>query len=55
MPVSDDGPAFDNDMHAHMAKSSGYRHVLILPYHAQATGIAESGVTWLHKPRTKNH
>jgi len=42
--VSDNGPAFHADLASELAKMLGYRHIHILPYNAQANGIAEAGV-----------
>jgi hypothetical protein len=42
--VSDNGPAFISTLCAEMASYFGYRHVPVLPYSAQANGIAESSV-----------
>ena len=42
--ITDNGPAFVNGMHKHMAEFFGYRHVPILPYNAAANGIAEASV-----------
>ena len=41
---SDNGPAFVNGLQTAMSKFFGYRHVPILPYNAQANGIAEASV-----------
>ena len=42
--VSDNGPAFSNNLTTLMAAFFGFRHVTILPYNAQANGIAEASV-----------
>lgn len=42
--VSDNGPAFRSELMAAMSKFFGYRHIPILPYNAQANGVAESSV-----------
>ena len=42
--VSDNGSAFRNSLSTAMAKYFGYRHVFILPYNAQANGMAEASV-----------
>ena len=42
--VSDNGPAFISELAAHTAQLFGFRHVPILPYNAQANGLAESAV-----------
>lgn len=42
--VSDNGPAFRNDLAAAMAQFIGYRHIFIMPYNAQANGAAEACV-----------
>jgi len=42
--VSDNGPAFRSTLAEAFAKFFGYRHIFILPYNAQANGMAESGV-----------
>ena len=42
--VSDNGPAFIANLSKHVSQFFGYRHSHILPYNAQANGIAESSV-----------
>lgn len=42
--VSDNGPAFRNELMQHMSKFFGFRHCPILPYNAQANGAAEASV-----------
>lgn len=42
--VSDNGPAFRNELMHRMAGYFGYRHTYILPYNAPANGIAEASV-----------
>ena len=42
--VSDNNSTFRNSLAAAMAKYFGYRHVFILPYNAQANGMAEASV-----------
>ena len=42
--VSDNGPAFAANLTAEAAKFFGYRHVHIMPYNAQANGVAEASV-----------
>ena len=42
--VSDNGPAFRNDLTDKASKFYGYRHIHTLPYNPQANGVAESAV-----------
>ncbi|MDC0525347.1 DDE-type integrase/transposase/recombinase [bacterium] len=42
--VSDNGPAFISHLGEAMADFFGYRHIHVLPYNAQANGVAESAV-----------
>ena len=42
--VTDNGPSFISGLMAAASKFYGYRHVHIMPYNAQANGVAESSV-----------
>ena len=42
--VTDNGPAFRNELMQAASKFFGYRHIHVLPYNAQANGTAESAV-----------
>ena len=42
--VTDNGPAFRNELLRAASRFFGYRHVHVLPYNAQANGVAESAV-----------
>ena len=42
--VTDNGPAFANELMSASAAFYGYRHIHVLPYNAQANGSAESAV-----------
>eukprot|EP00965_Chrysotila_dentata_P022201 734381-Pleurochrysis_carterae.AAC.1 len=41
---SDSGTAFRNELMAHFAKYNGFRNAYVLPYNAQAKGMAEQSV-----------
>ena len=47
--VSDNGPAFIHSMTQAASSLLGYRHIHVLPYNAQANGIAESSVGRIKK------
>ena len=42
--ISDNGPSFCSDLQRSMAKFFGFRHIPILPYNANANGVAEASV-----------
>eukprot|EP00965_Chrysotila_dentata_P233015 6199333-Pleurochrysis_carterae.AAC.2 len=41
---SDNGTAFRNELMAYFAKYAGFRNAYVLPYNAQANGMAEQSV-----------